>query len=147
MKKLSFLLALLGLSAAASAQQYYLVTFKDKGPEAAFYRQHPEQVLSVRALERRQKHGVELKDEDLPLSQAYLQQLQQNQVKVLQKSKWLNAVYVESDLDVAALYRLHPSIRKIKQYETATKVNTQVKFQEPQTKNNSNSRLAYGTAA
>ena len=87
MKKLLLLLGLTAGYFTAEAQNQYLITFKDKGPEAAFFRQHPEKMLSEKSLARRQKHGVLLKEEDLPVSQTYLNQLQQNGIRIRQKSK------------------------------------------------------------
>ncbi|KAA9340241.1 S8 family peptidase [Adhaeribacter soli] len=143
------LLLLLGVTAAAltaQAQNQYLITFKDKGPEAAYYRQHPEKVLSERALARRQKHNALLKEEDLPVSNTYLKQLQEKDIEIRQKSKWLNAAYIETSLDRNDLQKQFPAIKTIKVYGSKTEKPAPAKFPEVRT-NQSNTRLSYGASA
>ena len=146
MKKL--LLLLLGVTAAltAQAQNHYLITFKDKGPEAAYYRQHPEKVLSEKSLARRKKHHASLKEEDLPVSYTYLKQLQEKGIEIRQKSKWLNAVYIETALDRKALQELFPAIKTVKAYSENTGKAAPSKFPEP-VQRQSNGRLSYGASA
>ncbi len=109
---------------AALAQQHYLVTFKDKGPEAAAFLQHPERILSQKALERRQQAGVEITLADAPVSRQYLQQLQTSGAGILQKSKWLNTVLVSSGKTEAELRKSCPAISTIKEYKKVSNKNT-----------------------
>lgn len=145
MKKL-LLLACLSVGAlAAQAQNQYLITFKDKGPEAAYFRNHPEKILSEKSLARRQKNGVLLKEEDLPVSQTYLKKLKQNGIEIKQKSKWLNAVYVESSLSETALKQQFPAIRTAKAFASEPGKLAPTKF-PAEVQNQNNSRLSYGAA-
>src|SRR5688572_28339361 len=146
MKKLLLLLGLTAGYFTAEAQNQYLITFKDKGPEAAFFRQHPEKILSDKSLARRQKHGINLKEEDLPVSQTYINQLQKNGIRIEQKSKWLNAVHVETSLDPQTLKLRVPAIKELKIYTTSNVKAAPDKFPES-AKNNNNNRLNYGITA
>src|SRR5688572_20456356 len=147
MKKLLLLLGLTAGYFTTEAQNQYLITFKDKGPEAASFRQHPEKILSNKSLARRQKHGINLNEEDLPVSQTYLKQLQQNGIEIKQKSKWLNAVYVEASLDPQTLKLRIPAIKELKIYTTSNVRSAANKFPESANNNNNNNRLNYGITA
>lgn len=146
MKKLFLLLGLTAASLSTQAQNQYLITFKDKGPEATYFRQHPEKILSERSLARRQKHGAQLKEEDLPVSQSYLKELQKNGIEIRQKSKWLNAAYIETSLDQPTLKRDFPAIKSIKAYATNNSKTVPAKFPENKQEQNNN-RLNYGASA
>ncbi|MBK0403196.1 S8 family peptidase [Adhaeribacter sp. BT258] len=145
MKKIFTLLSLF-IAGNALAQNQYLVTFKDKGPEAAYLRQHPAQILSEKALARRAKSQVKLTAEDLPVSHQYLSQLKQNGIKIQQKSKWLNMALIETDWSETALQRKFPAIRSVKKVAAPVK-GEKNKFPEVKPANNQNSRLSYGAAA
>ncbi|MBC7487446.1 MAG: peptidase S8, partial [Cytophagaceae bacterium] len=62
-------------SLAFAQQQTYLVIFKDKASNS-FSIIQPEQFLTAKALQRRQKCKVELDEKDLPVSQTYIDQIQ-----------------------------------------------------------------------
>ncbi|WP_338871648.1 S8 family serine peptidase [Spirosoma sp. SC4-14] len=63
----------------------YWVLFKDKDQTAA-------PALSSVAIARRQVQSLPLDDTDQPVSKAYIQQLQHEGVRPLNRSRWLNAV-------------------------------------------------------
>ena len=73
------------------------VYFTDK-QQVEFYMSRPEQMLSAKALQRRQKQNIPLDEHDIPISLEYISQLKSfAQVEVLAKSKWLNAVHVRGE--------------------------------------------------
>ncbi|UTW61336.1 S8 family peptidase [bacterium SCSIO 12741] len=85
-----------GLLSPALAQQesWYLVTFTDKPTELL---STPEKFLSQRALDRRSRSHIEISEEDLPLSSAYLQKV--NSLSGLSQGhrlKWMNAVTIKT---------------------------------------------------
>lgn len=146
MKKLLLLFAFTAGFLNAEAQRQYLITFKDKGPEAAYFRQHPAEIFSEKSLARRKKHHVLLKEEDLPVSAAYVRQLQENGIEVKQKSKWLNAVFIETGLDGQTLRQRFPAIKNLKAYGVSQAKTTSPKFTAASA-SSGNSRLNYGASA
>jgi serine protease AprX len=145
MKKYLLFAAGFGFSISAWAQNQYLITFKDKGPEAAYFREHPEKILSPKSLDRRRKHHVALSAEDFPVSQTYLQQLEKQKVSVLQKSKWLNAAIIETDKSATYLQNEFPGIRTVS-LQPKKSERTNPKFEENKQENAAN-RLNYGATA
>jgi hypothetical protein len=93
MKKLYILLLLL-VSSLAFSQEDAWVYFKDK-PNAATFLNAPLQMLSQRALDRRQNQNIALDTRDVPLEESYVNQINNVVgIEVKAKSKWLNAVHV-----------------------------------------------------
>lgn len=65
--------------------------------------------LSMRALERRKMQGIELDEKDLPVSSVRLTELRQcNALTLLGHSRWLNAVWIESEMNAEELNGLFP---------------------------------------
>ncbi len=93
MKKL-FHIALLLISAAAFAQEDAWVYFSDK-PDTEFYLANPLEMLSQKALDRREAQGIEIDFTDVPVHQSYIGQIEDFPgITVMAKSKWLNCVHV-----------------------------------------------------
>lgn len=70
--------------------------FKDK-PKASIFLANPSQMLSVRAIERRNKQGIALDIKDVPIEKTYYDKVKSTfGVTVLAKSKWLNAVHIQA---------------------------------------------------
>lgn len=97
MNKLLLPVLLLLAAAKAQAQHRYIVFYEDKGSEAAVWYARPQQLLSDKALALRARAGIGISYEDLPVSAAYVEQLNVAGIRVLQSSKWLNASLVETD--------------------------------------------------
>lgn len=89
------LLLLGGKSTLLAERAYrYRVVLTDKcGTPYAVER--PEEFLSPRALERRQRFGLKIDEKDLPLSPVYLKTIASNGARILNYSKWNNTVQVE----------------------------------------------------
>lgn len=92
MKKI--LLFVLLISNFGFSQEDAWVYFNDK-PDAAYYLANPLQMLSQRALDRRTAQGIILDNTDVPIAQAYINQVTASTgITVMAKSKWLNALHV-----------------------------------------------------
>jgi len=80
----------------------YIVRLKDKG-NSSFTLSNPGAYLSPRAIERRTKYNIPLDSTDLPVSSTYVTQIRNvANVTVLNVSKWLNAVSIQTS-DAAAI--------------------------------------------
>lgn len=91
---LSLLITIPGFS-----QSKYWFFFQDKGPEATWFQSHPEALLSAKALQKRENAGIGISKADLPVSHTYLSQLRGQGLQIEGKSKWLNAVAIDTDCD------------------------------------------------
>ena len=96
MRKISFLLMLLGISIIAQAQiatNIYWVQFTDKN-DSPYSIDAPEAYLSQRALDRRARLGIGIDEYDIPVNPQYLQAVADCGAQLLNPSKWLNGVTV-----------------------------------------------------
>lgn len=97
--KLLLFLFLWGVCVSHAQVEEAWVYFKDKQQVSA-YLDNPLQMLSQRALDRRVNQSIPLDSVDIPISIAYISQLQSSPgIEILAKSKWLNAVHVRGDLN------------------------------------------------
>lgn len=71
----------------------FRLILKDKG-ETPYSTDKPEQFLSAKAIERREKQGIEINKSDLPISEEYLNEIKQLGCTIVAKSKWLNTVSI-----------------------------------------------------
>lgn len=70
------------------------VYFNDK-PQSQYYLDNPLEMLSQRALDRRTNQNITLDSTDVPIHQAYIDDITDlGTILVMAKSKWLNAVHV-----------------------------------------------------
>ena len=74
----------------------YRVSLTDK-QTTEFSLSRPEQFLSGKALERRERQGLYVDSTDLPVPAVYLRQLAAEGVKVVGTSRWNNTALVETD--------------------------------------------------
>lgn len=106
--KISFLLiAMLFAQLTAFSQTgKYLVLLRDKA-NSPYSVSKPEQFLSARSIQRRQKQNIAVLERDLPVNPTYVTQLQQAGAKIWFSSRWLNAVLIEAnDATLAAVQKL-----------------------------------------
>ncbi len=73
----------------------YRVYLKDK-KNSPYSTKRPEEFLSRRAIERRQRYGIKVDKFDLPVSPNYLQVLRDAGLHIHNASKWQNTVVVET---------------------------------------------------
>ena len=88
------LMAAFALSASAEKTYKYRVNLKDK-QGSAYSIDKPEEFLSERALARRNRQQLSVDETDLPVSQAYVKELQGMGLKLVTSSKWNNTVVLE----------------------------------------------------
>ncbi len=98
MKKniLNIAIILLALIYSDLSAQKYFVSFTDKSNNSySIYT--PLEFLSQRAINRRTNQDIEITQEDLPATQAYLDSLANMGVNILWPSKWLNGAIIQSN--------------------------------------------------
>lgn len=102
MKRILTLSLLLVFALTLSAQHpaKYWVEFKDK-KDSPYSINRPEEFLSPRAIEKRQRFDIPVTEQDLPVSESYIKQLLaiDKTMVLLTKSKWLNGVTIYSEED------------------------------------------------
>lgn len=85
----------------AVCQHVFWVTFTSK--DSSFSINQPRQFLSEKAIARRQKFGIPVTENDLPVNAIFINALQQKGYAVMSKSKWQNGVVIKAaskkDLD------------------------------------------------
>lgn len=89
-----------------SSYKFWL-QLKDK--EGSLYSiENPGEFLSQRAIDRRLRYQIPIEENDLPVSQVYLDSLSQHDISILYASKWMNAVIIETtDSNMADLLSLY----------------------------------------
>lgn len=89
-----------------------------KGSPASL--KQPEQFLSEKALKRRNRQHIRVDSTDLPLSTAYLKQIQMMGATIMSKSKWNNTVVVRTaDSTMATAFGALPFVREVVHVWTA----------------------------
>lgn len=97
MKKIQIILLL--FAANLFAQEDAWIYLNDK-PNAANFLANPLSMLSQRALERRVAQNIPLDDKDVPIHQAYIDQISiASGISIMAKSKWLNALHVRGSVE------------------------------------------------
>lgn len=86
----------LSLQAQNTDTLRYHVSLKDK-VGSAYSLSKPEKFLSQRALDRRARQNIKVDSTDLPVSEAYVKQIEKLGVKVVVKGKWENFVTVSTN--------------------------------------------------
>lgn len=90
-----FLFFVFGAIAHAFAQDGRYAIFMSDKTGSSFSIDNPSAFLSQRSIERRVKQGINVTDEDFPVSQIYVQQVKETGAKVLYSSRWFNALVIE----------------------------------------------------
>lgn len=96
MKKLMLLLSLLIITSVGYSQDYnyqFRLSLTDKG-KTPYSIKKPEEFLSAKAIERRKRQGIAIDEADLPISQKYINEIENLGAVVIAKSKWLKTVSV-----------------------------------------------------
>ena len=103
---LGCLVAVWALSLTSEAQlSKYIIKFRDKGSNS-FSFSNPAAYLSQKAIDRRTRYSIAIDSSDLPVTVRYLDSiLLSGTVTILNVSKWLNAVSIQTT-DAAALAKI-----------------------------------------
>lgn len=143
LKILLFLIVTISYSEVYSQSlKYYLVYLKDKN-HSTYSLSQAQDFLSQKAINRRINQKRSLEENDLPVSQYYIDSIQSLGLNVWLKSKWLNAVVIHTDTN---------SIKKLKNCSFVLKTNpisrkfSQVDFQNLNSLNSIQS-IDYGNSA
>ena len=91
------LLLIVGLNAYSQiAPDRYWVQFTDKN-NTPYSIDRPEEFLSERSIQRRIKYGVALDEKDIPVNPSYIEAVENAGAIILNPSKWLNGVTIETN--------------------------------------------------
>ncbi|MEO6868678.1 MAG: S8 family peptidase [Ginsengibacter sp.] len=128
--KVIFLAFLFSFCAKNTSAQFtrYVIKFKDK-TGTPFSISNPSQFLSPRAVERRTKQHILIDVSDLPIVPRYIDSVRlSGNVKVLNSSKWLNQVCIETS-DAAALAKIN-SFSFVEKSDPVKKISNRGVFQK-----------------
>lgn len=117
-QQLGMLFLLAGLAPAALSQtaappRKWWVEFADKN-NSPYCLCRPAEFLSSRALERRARAGIELRENDLPVNPDYVQALLEQGATLHNTSRWLNAATVIADSSTALALKALPFVRTVR---------------------------------
>ncbi|MFI5135732.1 MAG: S8 family serine peptidase, partial [Chitinophagales bacterium] len=82
--------------AQTSVYHRYIIEFTDKN-NSPFSVSNPSAFLSQRAIDRRNRYNIPITETDLPINPSYIQQVEATGVKLLNRSKWLNSISIQTD--------------------------------------------------
>lgn len=115
MKKFLLICLLGGYSIVLAQTELVFVYFTDKPNKAAFYA-NPLTELSQKSLDRRTALGIALNDQDAPIEQSYLQNLQNLGFTVTDYSKWLNGAAVNATPAQITLLQSQPYVQSVESF-------------------------------
>ncbi len=98
MKSNLLVIILILSSANIFGQNKYLIILKDKN-NSPFSTETPLVYLSERAVQRRLKQEIPITSHDFPPNPSYVQQIAETGVKIINKSRWMNAVLIDTDIN------------------------------------------------
>ncbi len=90
-------LLLLFLHVSAFAGEHRFMVFLSDKESSGYSIENPEAFLSARAIERRHKQGIPVTMDDLPIDENYVAQITSLGASVFFRSRWMNAVLVQTD--------------------------------------------------
>ena len=96
MKRYNTLILIMILAISGFAQIYpdkYFIEFTDKN-DSPFSVNEPEEFLSQRAIDRRERYNIPITELDFPVNPAYLQAVADVGVEIINPSKWFNGVSI-----------------------------------------------------
>jgi len=126
-KYLLFTICICAFQVIVNAQnKNYWVTFTDKNYNS-FSVDKPSKFLSTRAIERRAKQNIAVTKQDLPISDLYLHLIENTGAVILKKSKWYNAVLVQTtdatQIQTIENYLFVKSVKEIAAAANASSIN------------------------
>ena len=90
------LLLIVGVAYSQIAPDRYWVQFTDKN-NTPYSIDRPEEFLSERSIQRRIKYGVAVDEKDIPVNPSYIEAVENAGATILNPSKWLNGVTIETN--------------------------------------------------
>ncbi|UCG28035.1 MAG: S8 family serine peptidase [Bacteroidales bacterium] len=79
---------------AQNPPEKYWIQFTDKD-NTPYSLDNPDEYLSQRSIQRRLKYGIPVRVNDLPVNPSYIDSIASLGIKILNKSKWFNAITIE----------------------------------------------------
>ena len=107
-----------------------MVHFTDKNGNG-FTIDNPQAFLSTKAIDRRSRQGIEINEEDLPVSDVYLDSIAKLGVSPFFVTKWFNAALVECDASKAAELETISFIDQVEYVAPGSKIGTIQKTKKP----------------
>lgn len=150
MRKILLICLLTCYSLAFAQTELVFVFFKDKPNKSAFYA-NPLSELSQKSLNRRIALGVSLNDQDAPIEQSYIQNIQNLGFMVTDYSKWLNGVAVNATASQIVTLQSQPYVQSVESFarnsSTGTKSINHNKWENFNDTNKSLTTFDYGSGA
>lgn len=115
MKKVLLFCFLAGYGFCQAQSELVFVYFNDKPNKAVFYA-NPLSELTQKALNRRTTLGIALNDQDAPIEQTYIQNLQSLGFTITDSSKWLNGVAVTANQAQVNLIKTQPFVQSVESF-------------------------------
>ena len=115
MKKMIIIVLLVnGLTLSAQiAPHKYFIEFTDKN-QNPYSLNRPEEFLTQRAIERRQMMGIGYEENDLPVTPAYIQAIQNIGALILNPTKWLNGTTIYlADTTLINAIKILPFVKSV----------------------------------
>jgi serine protease AprX len=129
---------LVALSAGAQTNQYF-VSFKDK-TGTPFSVSEPIKFLSTKSIERRNRQGISITVDDLPVNPAYVSQVKLAGATTFFASRWWNGVLIESSAAANAVIATLPFVNSVT-FVAPGKKNTSGRVSHTKQKKNSTADL------
>lgn len=106
------LLFICGASSGWAQVNRYVVFFKDK-VDNGYTVDSPGQFLSQRSINRRIKQGIAVTQQDLPVTEAYIQGVRDAGAKAFFKTKWMNGVLVQCNEVLIPIIQSLPFVDRV----------------------------------
>jgi subtilisin family serine protease len=90
----------------------YVVFFKDK-VDNGYTVDSPDQFLSQRSISRRIRQGIAVNQQDLPVTEAYVQSVRDAGAKTFFKTKWMNGVLVQCNEVLIPIIQSLPFVDRV----------------------------------
>ena len=111
---LNALLIVCAVIQAQVAPDKYWVQFTDKN-NSPYSIDNPEEFLSKRSIQRRINYGISIDEKDIPVNPSYLKAVEDAGATILNPSKWLNGVTIETtNQKVIDVVENLPFVKKIR---------------------------------
>ncbi len=115
MKKILLFCFLVGYGFVYGQSELVFVYFNNKPNKAAFYA-NPLSELTQKALNRRTTLGIPLNDQDAPIEQSFIQNLQNLGFTITDSSKWLNGVAVTANQAQVNLIKAQSFVQSVESF-------------------------------
>jgi len=90
----------------------YMVFFTDKN-NSQYAPAKPEEFLSQRAIERRNRYQIPVTIQDLPVNANYVEALSNMGIDVFHRSRWFNAVLVQMEENMISSVESLATVKKV----------------------------------